>query len=166
MEVVGMSPRQWMEKRVQWSSPRDDTGTYPQPTAGAPYIIFAACILPGYRPDDIKIDNIPPGYCVYISMCSHYTVMAAESVHKRRMTRLKNIVAKKSAGMPPFIRAEIDRLERQKKDPDYFDPQTCVETQKARQWALNEMVQRWTEELMESMEQLDKYPELKIKAVA
>jgi hypothetical protein len=157
----------WIEKRVEWKYPRDDTGrTYPQPSKGAPYTLFAACILPGCRETDVKISAIPRGYCVYLSMCNHYTTMAAESVHKRRNTVLKNTIKKKAAGMPRFMWSEIERIEREKKDASYFDLQTCVETQIFRQQAVREMKDRWSKELLESINKLDNHPELKVEVAA
>lgn len=156
------TPKKWIEKRVQWTRPRG--ACYPQPPDGHPYILFSACILPGYRDDALQLGDIPKGYGQYLMMCNPHRVAAPETVHKGRQTKFKNLVAKKTAGMLPLGRDLVESRLREKKDADYFDFETAVATQEFRKQMLAEIMADWAAELVESMEQLDEHPELRVRA--
>lgn len=155
------APRSWIEKRVQWSRPRSIG--YPQPPKGQPYILFAACILPEHSTDALQFGPIPAGYTQFLTMCSPVRVAAPETVHKSRQTTFKNQVAKKTAGMLPIGRDLVEARLREKKDADYFDFQTAVATQKYRAGVWAEIMDGKDAEIMESMEQLDAHPELRVE---
>ena len=156
------APKKWIEKRVQWTRPRG--ACYPQPPDGQPYILFAACILPGYRDDALRLGDIPKGYGQFLMMCNPHRVAAPETVHKGRQTKFRNLAAKKTAGMLPLGRDLVESRLREKKDADYFDFETAVATQEFRKQMLAEIMADWAAELMESMEQLDAHPELRVRA--
>lgn len=155
------APRSWIEKRVQWARPR--SVGYPQPPQGQPYILFAACILPGYRENALQIGDIPKGYAQFLMMCAPYKVAAPETVHRGRQTKFKNLVAKKTAGMLPIGRDLVESRLREKKAADYFDFDTAVATQEFRKQMLAGIMAEWAAELMESMQQLDAHPELRVE---
>lgn len=157
-------PKHWIEKRVQWARPRG-VG-YPQPPEGQPFILFAACILPAYREDVLQVGAIPKGYAQFLMMCNPHRVAAPEAVHKARLTKHKNLVAKKTAGMLPIGRDMVEKRLREKKDVDYFDLETAVATQEFRKQALAGIMADWAAELMESMDQLDAHPELRVEVRA
>jgi len=155
-----IGPRSWIEKRVQWARPR--SVGYPQPPQGQPYILFAACILPGFRDGVLQLGQAPKGYAVFLMMCTPCRVAAPETVHKRRQTAHKNLVAKKTQGMLPIGRDLVAARLLEKKDADYFDFETAVATQEYRKQAVSGIMADWAAELMESMEQLDAHPGLRI----
>lgn len=154
-------PKHWIEKRVQWTRPR--SVGYQQPPQGQPYILFAACILPGHREDALPLGAIPKGYGQYLVTCTPHKIAAPETVHKGRQTKFRNDVAKKTAGMLPIGRDLVESRLREKKDADYFDFETAVATQEYRKKALAGIMSDWAAELMESMEQLDAHPELRVE---
>jgi hypothetical protein len=160
------APKNWIEKRVQWIYPRAERGEYPQPPQGQPYILFAACILPGFRDNVLQLGQLPRGYGQFLIMCTPHKIMAAESVHKMRNSNFKNAVAKKAAGMLPIGRDVVESRLREKKATDYFDFETAVATQEHRAQTLARILSGWEAELMESMEQLDAHPGLRVEVLA
>ena len=158
------APKSWIEKRVQWARPR--SVGYPQPPDGQPFILFAACILPAYREDVLQLGAIPKGYAQFLMMCRPNRVAAPETIHKGRQTKFRNLVAKKTAGMLPIGRDQVESRLREKKDPDYFDFETAVVTQEFRKQVLAGVMAGWEAEIMESMEQLDAHPELRVEVKA
>jgi len=156
-----VSPKHWIEKRVQWARPR--SVGYPQPPAGHPYILFAACVLPSHNADVLQFGAVPKGYTQFLTMCTPVRVLAPETVHKRRKTVHANLVTKKTAGMLPIGREVVEARLREKKDADYFDLETAVATQGYRQQVWSEIMDGKDAEIMESMEQLDAHPELRVE---
>ena len=65
--------------------------------------------------------------------------------------------------MLPIGRDLVESRLREKKAAAYFDIEPAVATQEYRKQALAGIMADWAAELMESMEQLDAHPELRVE---
>lgn len=147
------SPHLWWTVTVQYGNP------YTDPPHGWPRIIWGACCMDPNDIQEIPV-SIPPGYTVYYKYWEWTKTMHPETLYKARKTRLANAILKKTKGMIPFLAAEIDKRERQKKPSEYLDMESIRSLQEYRSSCQQKLATSKVNEYASELERVNYFEEL------